>query len=211
VREARLLLSLDHPHLVRPLELLGAEPGGSPLLVLENVAGPTLNRRLLHGGRLALPDLLMLGRQLCSVVGYLHDRGYLHLDISSSTIVFDRDRTQLIDLNSAQRPGRVTRGWGTTYQISPEQARGGKLTRAADVWGVGLVLYEAATRFRPFQRPPAYGTSCIRFLQLSTAAPPVQLLRRLPTALGTIVNSCLATHPQDRPTLAELDDSLATF
>jgi eukaryotic-like serine/threonine-protein kinase len=210
VREARLLLSFCHPNLVDAYDLFVADPDGSPLLVLESIAGHTLNHRLLHGGRLPLHDLIQLGRQLCSVVGYLHDHRYLHLCIQSSTVVVDGDQARLIDLSSAQRPGRITRGWGTSYQISPEQARGGKLTRAADVWGVGLVLYEAATRFRPFHRPPVYGRpGRVRFLQLSSAAPPVRSLRRLPTAVCSALDACLEVHASDRPTLAELDACLA--
>ena len=210
-REARLLLSFSHPQLIRAYEVAEADSGGSPLLALETVTAPTLNHRLLYAGPLPLRDLILLGRQLCSVLGYLHDHGYLHLGIESSSVVFERGWARLIDLSSTRRPGRITRGWGTSYQISPEQARGGKLTRAADVWGVGLVLYEAATRYRPFQRPPAYGTSSrVRFLQLSTTAPPVRSLRRLPTAVATIVDGCLELQPHDRPTLAELDACLAT-
>jgi serine/threonine protein kinase len=129
VREARLLLSFTHPHLVRAFELLQAAAGQLPVLLLEPIVGPTLDQRLWHGGRLPLRDLILLGRQLCSVVGYLHDHRYLHLDIQCTTIVFDGDRARLVDLSSARRPGRITRGWGTSYQISPEQARGGKLTR----------------------------------------------------------------------------------
>jgi serine/threonine protein kinase len=209
-REARLLRSLRHPQLIRAYDVAETATSGSPLLVLEAVAEPTLNQQLLHLGPLPLADLVALGRQLCSALEYLHGHGYLHLGVESSTIVFDRQRARLIDLGSARRPGRITRGWGTSYQISPEQARGGRLTTAADVWGAGLVLYEAATRYRPFQRPPAYGTSSrVRFLQLTTTAPPVRLLRRLPTAFATIVDACLAIQPQDRPTLAELDACLA--
>ncbi len=210
LREARLLSRFQHPQLVRAYEVL--EPGAdqSPLLVLNSIAGPTLDELLWHGGRLQLRDLVLLGRQLCSVVTYLHDRHYLHLGIESSTMLFDGEKAQLIDLSSARRPGRITRGWGTSFQIAPEQARGGKLTRAADVWALGLVLYEAATRYRPFQRPPAYRSpGNVRFLQLRTAAPPVRSLRRLPTALGRVLNACLEVQPQDRPTVAELDDCLA--
>jgi eukaryotic-like serine/threonine-protein kinase len=210
VREAQLLLRFDHPHLIRAYELLQPGAGQSPLLLLETLDGPLLSNRLRGGWRLPLADLALLGRQLCSVVQYLHDRHYLHLDIQPRTILTDGDRTQLVDLSSARRPGRIIRGWGTSAQISPEQARGGTVTRAADVWGVGLVLYEAATGYRPFQQPSGSGTTGrVRFLQLTTLAPPVQSLRRLPAVLGTALDSCLELRPADRPTVAELDAALA--
>jgi serine/threonine protein kinase len=211
VREARLLLSFAHPHLIRAYELLPTGVDGSPLLLLETTDGPTLDERVREGGRLPLRDLVVLGRHLCSVVGYLHQHHYLHLDIQSSNVITDGDRTRLSDLGWARRPGRITRGWGTSYQISPEQARGGRLTSAADVWGVGLMLYEAATGHHPFQPPLSYdGPRLVRFLQLTTAAPPVQSLRQLPAAVGRALDACLEVCPSDRPTLTELDACLAT-
>jgi serine/threonine protein kinase len=142
-------------------------------------------------------------------VNYLHDHSYLHLAISPRTIVADRDRARLVDLSSARRPGRIVQGWGVPAQISPEQARGGRLTRAADIWGVGLVLYQAATGHHPFSRP--YRTpGRVRFLQLTTVAPPVRSLRRLPAVVGTALDACLEVLPANRPTLDELDACLAT-
>ena len=212
VREARLLLTLTHPHLVRAYELLQPGGGCSPLLVLETIAGPTLRQRLDDGGRLSFPDLVRLGRQLCAATRYLHDRGYLHLDVKPSNIVGEGEHARLIDLSSARRPGPAAGGWGTSDQMAPEQARGGTLTSAADVWGVGLVLYEAVTGYRPFS--PAPGTERggrARFLQLRVVAPPVRTRRRLPAALGAALDSCLDTRPAARPTLAELDAALATL
>jgi serine/threonine protein kinase len=209
VREARLLLSFAHPHLVRAYDFVRAGPAELPLLMLETIDGPTLDRRLRDGRRLSLGELAQLGRQLCSAARYLHDHHYLHLDLKPSTIVADGDRVQLIDLSSARRPGRSLRGWGTSYQISPEQARGGRLTNAADVWGVGLVLYQAATGHHPFRPQPGRQTSRVRFLQLTSVAPPVASLRPLPVGIGTTLDACLKVRPSDRPTLTELEACLA--
>jgi serine/threonine protein kinase len=209
VREARLLLSFAHPNLVRAYELLQVDVAEPPLLLLETIPRATLDQRLRNTARLSLPDLVLLGRQLCSVVDYLHGHRYLHLGISPRTIVVDGDRARLVDLSSARRPGRVIQGWGASTQISPEQARGGRLTRAADVWGVGLVLYQAATGHHPFA-PRSRTPGRVRFLQLTTVAPPVRSLRRLPADIGTALDACLETHPADRPTLTELDASLAS-
>ena len=155
VREARLLMSLAHPNLVRAYELLQAGPAEPPLLLLETIPGPTLDQRLRGAAQLPLRDLVLVGRQLCSVVNYLHDHGYLHLGISPQHIVVDGDRAWLVDLSSARQPGRIIQGWGPAAQISPEQARGGRPTKAADVCGVGLLLYQAATGHHPFS--PRYG------------------------------------------------------
>jgi serine/threonine protein kinase len=96
--------------------------------------------------------------------------------------------------------------------MSPEQSRGGQLTSATDVWGVGLVMYQAATGHHPFL-PPAGHETCgrVRFLQLTTAAPRVRSLRRLPAAVGTTLDACLEVRPSDRPTLGELDACLTSL
>ena len=124
VREARLLLTFAHPNLVRAYELLQAGTGESPLLVLESIAGPSLEHRLRVGGRLPLRDMVMLGRHLCSVMRYLQDHRYLHLDIQPSNIITDGSRARLIDLSSARRPGRITPGWAHATRSLPSMPAG---------------------------------------------------------------------------------------
>jgi len=77
-------------------------------------------------------------------------RGYLHLDLKPSNIIADGGRAIIIDLSIARRPGRAPAGLGTWCYLAPEQARGGHVCDAADVWGVGAVLFEALTSKPPF-------------------------------------------------------------
>ncbi len=72
------------------------------------------------------------------------------------------------------------------------------------------MLYQAATGLRPFQQPLQDRTAGrVRFLQLTTPAPPVRSLRRLPAVVGTALDACLEVCRSARPTLAELDACLA--
>lgn len=211
LREGRLLLSFTHPHLVRAYDLVDPGSAAPPALVLETLTGATLSHLLRGGRRLSLRELAFLGRHLCSAIRYLHDHGYLHLDLKPSNVIAEGGRARVIDLSLARRPGRTRGGRGTSTHMSPEQARGGKLGSAADVWGVGLLLYEAATGHRPFDDERRTSTSSPTYPQLVTTAPRTRTLRRLPAALSSTLDACLQIPAGDRPTLIELDDCLASI
>ncbi|MGV9250356.1 serine/threonine-protein kinase [Streptomyces sp. NPDC003697] len=150
LREGRWLRAFTHPHLVRGYETF-ASP--EPLVVLETLTGETLSH-LLHRlpRRPAAADVALLGVQLCSALHYLHGQGLLHLDLKPSNVVVDCGRAKVLDLSVARPPGPAPAGVGTWGYLSPEQARGGPLSAAADVWGVGVTLYEAACGDGPFDR-----------------------------------------------------------
>jgi serine/threonine protein kinase len=129
-REGRLLQRLTHPNIVRVYEVQ------RDWMVLETLSGATLS---------ALPplsheDAVEMGRQLCSAVGYLHRKGWLHLDLKPSNLIADGGRLKVIDFSIAQRPGPIDAGTGTDRWMAPEQERGGRVTTATDVWGIGAVL-----------------------------------------------------------------------
>ncbi|HEY3689823.1 MAG TPA: serine/threonine-protein kinase [Pseudonocardiaceae bacterium] len=218
-REARLLLSLTHPHLVRAYEYVKPDSAQPPLLVLENLTGATLGY-LLHGGRqrLGAQDLGHLGRHLCSALRYLHSCGHLHLDVKPSNIIACDGVARLIDLSLARPPGRCSAGLGTPGYMSPEQVTGGDLGPPADVWGIGLVLYQAATGLQPFDIPGnsasgSVNTSTLSLCQtqLARPAPKVRSRRRLPADVAEILDACLHRDPDKRPTLEGLDAALVTL
>lgn len=224
-REARLLLSLTHPHLVRAYDYVVPTDGQPPLLVLENLTGATLSY-LLDGGRqhagwerparLGAADLGHLGQHLCSALRYLHSRDHLHLDVKPSNIIASDGVARLIDLSLARRPGRCAAGIGTPGYMSPEQVCGGHLGPPADVWGVGLVLYQAATGLQPFDLPDrstSVGSSTCTMARchalLARPAPKIRARRRLPADVAEIIDACLRRKPDQRPTLERLDAALA--
>ena len=142
-REGRLLRRFSHPHLVRAYDVL-ADP--TDAVVLETLGGETLAHLVRRRDRrLSAVELGFLAQHLCSAVGYLHRQGYLHLDLKPSNVVADGGRAKLIDLSIARRPGRARAGVGTWCYLAPEQAAGGHVDTPADVWGIGGVLWEAAT------------------------------------------------------------------
>jgi serine/threonine protein kinase len=202
-REGRLLRKLTHPHIVRAYETIRAP---RPVLILETLTGATLSYLIdTAPRRLPLTDIAHLGLHLCSAVHYLHRHGILHLDLKPSNIVSECQRAKILDLSIARPPGRVKEGAGTRNYMAPEQARGDHVGPAADVWGIGAVLFEAATGEFPFGAPEDDEN---RYEQLERRAEPVRSYRRVPAAFNGLVGSCLEPEPARRPTLEELSGAL---
>jgi len=147
--EGTLLTTLSHPHLVRGYALL-EEPRTA--VVLETVPGSTL-AALVDDGALSVHDTALVGRQLASVLGYLHRHGWLHLDIKPENVVVQEGRVVLIDLGVASRPGRLDRAVGTEGYAAPEQEAGCTVGPPADVRGLGATLWECLTREAPGDDP----------------------------------------------------------
>jgi serine/threonine protein kinase len=201
-REGRLLERLTHPHIVRAYETI-TDP--RPTLILETLTGETLQHMIeTRQRRLPLRGIVHLGLHLCSAVHYLHRHGILHLDLKPSNIVSEHGLAKLLDLSIARSPGRGEKGMGTLEYMSPEQASGGYLCAAADVWGIGAVLFEASTDEVPFD---AYDDED-RYEQLERLAESVRSYRRVPATFNDLVDSCLDPDPALRPTVDEVARSL---
>jgi eukaryotic-like serine/threonine-protein kinase len=214
--EGRLLCRLTHPHVVRAYEV-AEEP--LPMVVMETLAGETLGHMIDRGDVLTVPELAQLGLHICSAIRYLHRHGVLHLDLKPSNVIAECGRAKLIDLSVARPPGPAHAGIGTHYYLSPEQARGGDLGPPADVWGIGVVLFEAATGEPAFDDPEAeseddYDESVSETLdegdypQLAATARRIDEVRPLPRELADLVAACLDPEPARRPTVDAVRQAL---
>ena len=164
---------------------------------------------LLDGGRqrLGAQDLGHLGRHLCSALRYLHSRGHLHLDVKPSNIIACDGVARLIDLSLARPPGRCFAGFGTPGYMSPEQVTGGDLGPPADVWGIGLVLYQAATGLQPFDIPGSSASGQCEHLDVVAVpgsswpapAPKIRARRRLPADVAESSTHACTGIPTDGP------------
>jgi serine/threonine protein kinase len=204
LREGRILKRLTHLHLVRAYETL-EDP--QPTVILETLTGSTLAYLIAVHRRRRLPlfTVVFLGLHLCSAMHYLHRQGLLHLDLKPSNILATVGIAKVIDLSIAQRPGRARRrGIGTRQYMAPEQARGGLLSEATDVWGIGAVLFHAATGQPPFEAETGR-----KYQQLERRADPVRSYRRVPADFGATVDRCLDPVPSQRPTVRELAELLS--
>jgi serine/threonine protein kinase len=199
--EGRRLQRLAHPHLVRAYAVHDGPP---PVVILETLGGETLARLLERRGRLPAAELRILGTQLASAMVYLHAERLLHLDLKPSNIVAAGGLAKVLDLSIAGPPGPVRAGSGTWCNMAPEQAGGGHAGPAADAWGIGTVLYEAAAGLNPFAELEE-----LEHPQLHHRAAPVRRHRRLPPDVASLIDACLEPEPGDRPLPEELVQRLA--
>jgi serine/threonine protein kinase len=209
-REVDALACLSHPALVRSF---GAVLEGSrPHAVLEFVDGPRLSTLIRRHG-VVLEQLLPLALELCSALHYLSGRGFVHLDVKPRNVIMGAS-PRLIDLSVATRVGSVgalSSATGTDAYMAPEQcdpARFHEIGPAADVWGLGVTLFEALARSLPF--PPGESGAGVqlerRYPQLRLEPSP--LPRGVPGPVADAVRRCLARRPSDRPLAADLARTL---
>ncbi|MFN0207728.1 MAG: serine/threonine-protein kinase [Planctomycetota bacterium] len=149
-REARLSARLDHPNIVKGLDL--GEVAGVPFFVMEFVDGKSLKTVLRERGRLEEDEVLEYGLQLSRALDHAYRSGVVHRDIKPGNLMIARDGTlKLADLGLARRPddSSVTRDGvtlGTPHYISPEQAREPSSADVrSDLYSVGATLFHMAT------------------------------------------------------------------
>jgi hypothetical protein len=182
-------------------------PDGRPFLVTEWLEGADLATLLRSGRRPQIRDVLLLARSVARGLGWAHQQGILHLDVKPANIwVPERagtarfDEAKLIDFSVLAKietdTGRTQAGAivGTPYYMSPEHMRGLGLTAAADVFSLGLVMYEMLVGRRPFE---GKNTAEV-FLAIFTQEPP-PLEPIIPADVADLVRQCLAKEPRMRP------------
>jgi serine/threonine-protein kinase len=154
LREARIIARLNHPNVVA-LHDAGITDGGRPYLIMELLPGTTLRDRLSQGP-LPVEEALRVALGVAAALDTAHGRGILHLDVKPENILFDGSGTpKLSDFgishSLAEEPSRTKNSlFGTAAYLAPEQVRNGPLDARADVYGLGLLLYEMLAGARPF-------------------------------------------------------------
>jgi serine/threonine protein kinase len=164
-REARVLASLNHPHIA---QVYGFEESEDiTALVMELVPGRTLET-IIQPGRMEPAQALDIARQICEALEAAHDKGIVHRDLKPANIKVTPDGVvKVLDfglakasavepVDAAQQPARSADGTnpgvilGTATYMSPEQARGQPVDKRTDIWAFGCVLYEMLTGRRAF-------------------------------------------------------------
>jgi tetratricopeptide (TPR) repeat protein/tRNA A-37 threonylcarbamoyl transferase component Bud32 len=200
--EAGAVAAVRHPHVVGVYDFGDAD--GRPFLALEYCPGGTLAGRLRAGGRLAPAAAAVLVQKIAAGVGAAHDLGIIHRDLKPGNILFDDSgEPKVSDFGLAKRPGGVELTqdqavMGTPAYMSPEQAQGGTkfVGPTADVWALGVILYECLTGRRPFEAEDSWGL--LQRMMNEEPAGLRTLVREVPGDLDLICRKCLAKAPHER-------------
>jgi serine/threonine-protein kinase len=153
--EARAVANLSHPNIVTVYDV--GSDGPTHYIVMEMVEGNDLKKLIKESDSLSIERALDLGIQICAGVGYAHRSGLVHADVKPQNIlVTAADMVKVTDfgiaqaLSNTQPSQRAEIVWGSPHYFAPEQARGEQPTPQADVYAIGIVMFEMLTGQLPY-------------------------------------------------------------
>jgi serine/threonine protein kinase len=205
-QEARTTALINHPNIVAVYDV-GAEQG-LPFVVSELLRGETL-RATLTGGALPVPVAVSYALEIAQGLIAAHHLGVVHRDLKPENVfVTDDGRLKILDFGLAKcrnetlglpddsskstQPGTIL---GTVGYMSPEQVRGGTIDERADIFSLGVMLYEMIAGQAPFERETPIETL---YAILKEEAPPVPARDGLTEELAHVLRHCLEKQPNAR-------------
>ena len=212
VRERLALTRLSHPHVVQARDLV--VDGDVVALVMDLVEGPSLRMMLDRQGSLPPGETIRLGAQISSALTAAHAAGIVHRDLKPANILLDTTSglpsVRVADLGIAAVAGDRTvtatgEVLGTSSYVAPEAIRGQAVTPAADIYALGVMVYEMCTG-----RPPFAAETVEAVLHQHLNTPP-RRPDEIPSSLWTIVAQCLDKSPERRPAAAQLAQRLSAL
>ena len=200
MREAKAIAKLNHPNIVSVYD--AGETDGSPYIVMELVQGLTL-RQL---PPVSLDGVIATARHVCAALAHAHSKGIIHRDLKPANVLLDADGVaKLVDFGIARSmASRVTPGGtilGTVLYMAPELALGQDYDGRADLYALGVMLYELTTGRVPFiaEDPLAVISQHLH----APVTPPRAKNDQIPPALDALIVSLMAKDPADRPASAD--------
>lgn len=154
LREAHAAAALDHPNLCTIYEI-GSSDDGWPFIAMALYEGETLRKRVDREGPLPVPAILAIGRQIALGLQAAHKAGIVHRDLKPANIMLlPNDDIRILDFGLAKAHDQNVSDsgaiLGTTSYMAPEQIRGDGADARADLWALGVVLYQMMTGRKPF-------------------------------------------------------------
>lgn len=205
-REARILTKLAHPNIIRSL---GSR--GSRIMLMEFLEGPSLENLIENKAhRFDRSDALRISIYLASALNHIHSRGYFHMDVKPSNVIIVKGRPVLFDFDCARSKyqSRPPHRGGTDEYMAPEEIRRESISRTADVFSLGVTIFETLTGKLPFGLPTIRNP----YPQLTRKPRSLKQYRRdIPRKLEAAILQCLAMDSRERPSLFDLMVTLHNF
>jgi tRNA A-37 threonylcarbamoyl transferase component Bud32 len=221
--EARVVGQIGHPNICQVFDI-GQLDDGTPYLVMERLRGETLAKRLELRGPVPYGEVVEIASQVLAALEAAHRKGVIHRDLKPDNIFLAERASgsvaKVLDFGISKatsledKPHHLTRTgmvMGTPYYMAPEQALGERnLDGRLDVWGMGVVLYEALSGRRPFVAKN-YNALLVQILT-AEAEPLERVAKGLPAGLAAVVHRALSKKREDRYGSArELGEALQRF
>lgn len=199
-REAMAATQLNDPHIVGVYDI--GEDHGMQFMVMQYVEGTDLKAYIKKNFPIPLPQVVDIMEQVLSAVQAAHDHGIIHRDLKPQNILMDkRGNIKIADFGIAValNQSSITQTnsvMGSVHYMSPEQTRGGLVTKQSDIYSLGIILYELITGTVPFN-----GDTPVS-IALKHAQEPIPSIRKkdksVPQALENVVLKATAKDPRDR-------------
>ncbi|HKS70849.1 MAG TPA: protein kinase, partial [Ktedonobacterales bacterium] len=202
-REARAASALQHPNIIQVFDY--GQSGPSYYIVMEFVEGTDLRRYLKRQGVLSNERAIEIAHDVALGLGAAHKRGIVHRDVKPQNVMLnDAGLVKLTDFGiasmykDAEAERLTTTGMtlGTVQYYAPEQAQGEVVSPAADIYALGIVMYEMLTGRTPFDGDTPVAVA-MRHIQ-DPPDPPSLLNPRIPPGLERVILKCLEKDPRAR-------------
>jgi serine/threonine protein kinase len=199
LREAQAAAALNHDNICTIFEIDEFE--GQPFIAMEYIEGRSLKTRI-ESGPLEIDDAIKIAAQIADGLLAAHERNIIHRDMkSSNVIVDDRVHVKVMDFGLATSPSQTDltgKGelLGTTAYMSPDQIQGEGVDHRADIWSLGVILYEMVSGVNPFKGD--FEQAVIYSILHEEQKPLTTLRSDVPLELERIVNKALSKSPEAR-------------
>jgi serine/threonine-protein kinase len=200
-REAQVIAAMSHPHILKVFDY--GQHGDLVYLVMELLSGGSLADLIRSAGKLSLADVARLLDQIASALDYAHRRAIVHRDLKPQNVLLDEERNAfLTDFGIAKLLGETSAltqsgmAMGTPAYMSPEQWRGQAVDARADIYALGVMLYEMLAGKVPFAGDTPYSMMHMHIFQ---APPNIRSVRSdLPSAVQGVLNKSMAKDRDSR-------------
>ena len=211
--ESQAIAMLSHPNIVSVYDVSRSSP---EYIVMELIDGITLKQYMERRGRLNWRESLHFITQIMKGLSHAHSRGIVHRDIKPQNIMLLEDGTIKVTdfgiarFSQAETQTMTDKAIGSVHYIAPEQARGGYINDKADIYSVGVMLYEMLTGQLPFVADNAVSVAIMQMQAEPT--PPSRINPSIPKGLEEITMHAMEKNPAQRfPSAADMLEDVERF